>query len=266
MKRSWCFYFCIGLFTDYIVEAFIGSQGDFYMLFEKETYVRYSEVDKDGLIKIDALVNHLQDIVMLHADEVGAGIAQVIDMGTVWFISTWQIEIITPPRIYDKIILKTNPYEFKGFFGNRNVWIENEEGEILVRTNSIWVYLDVKTKVPKRIDDAAVKPYLPLEPKLEMSYSSRKIAMPENFEPSEPVRVHYGQLDTNGHVNNCQYIKTAMDVIEIKDMPRQIRAEYKKSALYGDVFYPYIHREEKAIYVDLRDKDNAEYATVVFEF
>ena len=69
------------------------------MLFEKETYVRYSEVDKDGLIKIDALVNHLQDIVMLHADEVGAGIAQVIDMGTVWFISTWQIEIITPPRI-----------------------------------------------------------------------------------------------------------------------------------------------------------------------
>ena len=111
-----------------------------------------------------------------------------------------------------------------------------------------------------------VKPYLPLEPKLEMSYSSRKIAMPENFEPSEPVRVHYGQLDTNGHVNNCQYIKTAMDVIEIKDMPRQIRAEYKKSALYGDVFYPYIHREEKAIYVDLRDKDNAEYATVVFEF
>lgn len=119
------------------------------MLFEKETYVRYSEVDKDGLIKIDALVNHLQDIVMLHADEVGAGIAQVIDMGTVWFISTWQIEIITPPRIYDKIILKTNPYEFKGFFGNRNVWIENEEGEILVRANSIWVYLDVKTKVPK---------------------------------------------------------------------------------------------------------------------
>ena len=79
------------------------------MLFEKETYVRYSEVDKDGLIKIDALVNHLQDIVMLHADEVGVGIAQVIDMGTVWFISTWQIEIITPPRISDKIILKTNP-------------------------------------------------------------------------------------------------------------------------------------------------------------
>lgn len=67
------------------------------------------------MIKIDALVNHLQDIVMLHADEVGAGIAQVIDMGTVWFISTWQIEIITPPRIYGKIILKTNPYEFKGF-------------------------------------------------------------------------------------------------------------------------------------------------------
>lgn len=93
-----------------------------------------------------------------------------------------------------------------------------------------------KDKSTERIDDAAVKPYLPLEPKLEMSYSSRKIAMPENFEPSEPVRVHYGQLDTNGHVNNCQYIKTAMDVIEIKDMPRQIRAEYKKSALYGDVF------------------------------
>ena len=236
------------------------------MLFEKETYVRYSEVDKDGLIKIDALVNHLQDIVMLHADEVGAGIAQVIDMGTVWFISTWQIEIITPPRIYDKIILKTNPYEFKGFFGNRNVWIENEKGEILVRTNSIWVYLDVKTKVPKRIDDAAVKPYLPLEPKLEMSYSSRKIAMPENFEPSEPVRVHYGQLDTNGHVNNCQYVQMALESLPKDKEVHQMRVEYKKSAVYGDMIYPRIAAEDDRTVVELCDENAKPYAVIEFRF
>ena len=109
-------------------------------------------------------------------------------------------------------------------------------------------------------------PYLPLEPMLEMNYSSRKIAMPAEFSPLPPLPVRYAQLDTNNHVNNCEYVKTAIDVADIRKMPRQVRVEYKKSALLGNVFYPYINRTQEAVYVDLRDEKNVSYATVVFEY
>lgn len=236
------------------------------MIFERDVQVRYSEVDRDGNITLDAIVDYLQDIVMLHSEEVGMGFNQIKQMGTVWFLSTWQVEIIKTPHIYQKIKVKTNPYGFKGFFGNRNVWIEDENGEMMVRANSIWVYLDMKGMVPKRIEEKAMKPYEPFEPMLEMDYSARKIAMPTDFSalPSTPVK--YSQLDTNKHVNNCEYIKTAIDVADIRKMPRQLRVEYKKSALLGNVFFPYICKVDKDIYVDLRDEDGTAFATVVFEY
>lgn len=249
-------------FLEYIFIAFKRCD----MAFEKEAVVRYSEVDVNGVITIDAIVDYLQDVVMLHSEVVGMGMRQVKEMGTVWFLSTWQIEILRAPKIYEKIIVKTNPYGFKGFFGNRNVWIEDENGEMLVRANSIWVYLDLHGMVPRRIDEAAAAPYLPLEPMLDMNYSSRKIAMPTDFAPLASTPVRYSQLDTNGHVNNCEYIRTAMEVADIKEMPRQIRAEYKKSALPNNVFYPFISKDSKDIYVDLRDEDGVAYATIVFEY
>lgn len=236
------------------------------MIFEKNVQVRYSEVDLNGNITLDAIVDYLQDIVMLHAEDAGMGFKQIKDMGTVWFLSTWQVEIINTPRIYQKLKLRTNPYGFKGFFGNRNVWIEDEDGNMMVRANSIWVYLDTKGMVPKRIDAKAVEAYKPLEPMLEMNYSTRKIAMPADFSPLTPIPVRYSQLDTNRHVNNCEYIKTAMEAADIKDMPRQLRVEYKKSALLGNVFHPYICNENESIYVDLRDEDGTSFATVVFEY
>lgn len=236
------------------------------MIFQKEMRVRYSETDKNGIMTVDAIVDYLQDIIMLHAEESGMGFKQIEKLGTVWFLSTWQVVINRAPRMYEKITVKTNPYGFKGFFGNRNAWIEDENGEIIVKANSIWVYLELKNLVPKRVDKEAVETYYPLEPMLEMDYAPRKIAMPKYFTPLPPVPVKYSNLDVNNHVNNCQYIKVAMDVTDITKTPRELLVEYKKSALPGDVFYPNVCEIDNSLYVDLRDNEDVSFATIVFKF
>ena len=237
------------------------------MIFETDGKIRYSEVDSDGNLTIDNMVNYLQDVTMLHSEAVNMGASEIARTGCVWFLSTWQVDIIRTPRIYENVRIKTNPYEFKGFFGNRNVWIETEDGEVLVKANAIWIYLNVETKVPVRVKEAAMAPYMPFEPKIDMEYASRKIPMPqEGFEPLDPIPVREDNLDTNKHVNNCQYIKTAMVAAGIYKMPKRLRSEYKKSALLGDVFYPYVQKEDNVIYVDLRSNEGESYATVVFEY
>ncbi len=79
--------------------------------------------------------------------------------------------------------------------------------------------------------------------KLEMDYAPRKIALPEGMEAQEPFAIQKHHLDTHHHVNNCQYIRMGADYLPEGFEIRQMRAEYKKQALLGDVFYPAVKLE-----------------------
>ena len=234
------------------------------MHFEVDHRVRYSEVNAEGFLTLDGIVNYLQDTTMLHSQMCGAGLKELAKTGFGWVLSSWQIQIKKPIELYSKIKVLTNPYEFKGFFGYRNFIISSEEGEELVIANSIWVYMDAVKRIPTKITPEAASPYEPLEPKLEMDYAPRKMKLPEGFTALDTLPVHPSQLDTNYHVNNCEYIRTAMYVAGIDKMPDELRAEYKKSAVLGDVFHPYIHRDEHTCIIDLRAEDGSSYATVEF--
>ena len=97
------------------------------------------------------------------------------------------------------------------------------------------------------------------EPALEMEYEDRKIRLPENLEekPSFPVRKYH--IDTNEHVNNCQYVQMALEVLPEETRVRQIRVEYKKSAVLGDVIFPKVAREENRIVTELCDENGKPY-------
>ena len=78
-----------------------------------------------------------------------------------------------------------------------------------------------------------------------MSYSFKgrvRYSEAENFIVCEQ------HLDTQHHVNNCQYIRMAADYLQRGFAIYQMRAEYKRQALLGDVFYPAVKVEEKECY------------------
>ena len=62
--------------------------------------------------------------------------------------------------------------------------------------------------------------------------------MPENGEAGEPFAVQKHHLDTNHHVNNGPYIQMAREYVPEGFPIRQMRAEYKKSALLGNMINP----------------------------
>ncbi len=236
------------------------------MVFFTENKIRYSEVDENGKITVKALVNYLQDCTMLHSESIGGGLKQLSESGKGWFLSAWQIDIEKIPKLYENITVYTSPYEFKGFFGNRNFWIENEQKERMLAANSIWIFMDLVNQVPQRITPKESRMYEPMLPKLEMDYTSRKIRMPDEYRALAPVEVQYSQIDTNHHVNNCQYITTAMEAAGLREIPKRIRAEYKKAAVLGDVFYPFLNEDNGNYLIDLRNAEGTSFATVTFEY
>ncbi len=236
------------------------------MIFSMDGKIRYSEVDEDGMLTVGALVNYLQDSTMLHSESIGGGLKILNENKEGWFLYSWQIDVEKIPELYENITIHTSPYEFKGFFGGRNFWIENELGEKMVVANSIWIFMDVETQTPKRIYPEISAIYEPLLPKIDMEYTSRKIKMPDEFESLEPIKVHQSQIDTNHHVNNSQYIITAMKAAGLQQMPKRIRAEYKKAAVLDDIFYPFVNTQNDNYTVDLRNAAGESFATVTFEY
>ena len=106
-----------------------------------------------------------------------------------------------------------------------------------------------------------IDPYGTCEP-LDMPYEERKIALPEQSEAGEPFPVRKYHIDTNEHVNNCQYVQMALEMVPGDIQVRQLRVDYKKSAVLGDMIYPRMTAEQERTVVELCDADGKPYAIV----
>jgi acyl-ACP thioesterase len=97
-----------------------------------------------------------------------------------------------------------------------------------------------------------------------MTYADRKIALPEAMEPQKSFPVEVYHLDTNHHVNNGQYVKMAGLYLPKDFEIAQMRAEYKKSAVLGDLICPAVCEENEKVVVSLNDEAGNAFAVVEF--
>ena len=181
--------------------------------------------------------------------------------GQVWVLTSWQIVVKRYPLLFEKIRISTWPYAFKRFLGNRNFTMEDENGELIAYANSLWTFLDAASGKPVNPDEKQLQAYA-LGEKLDMDYSSRKIAIPEGMKeyPSFQVRSHH--LDTNHHVNNGQYVLMAQEYLPEDFTVGQMRAEYKKQAVLNDVILTKVKEEEDVYTVVLESPEKEVYAVV----
>ena len=104
-----------------------------------------------------------------------------------------------------------------------------------------------------------------VEEPLDIPYEGRKIRLPEETDDLEafPVRKHH--IDTNEHVNNCQYVQMALEFLPEDLQIAQLRVEYKKAAVLGDMIYPKLSKEADRIVVELCDEQAKPYAVLEFK-
>ena len=65
-------------------------------------------------------------------------------------------------------------------------------------------------------------------------------------------------------MNNSQYVQMAMEVMPADFKVKQLRVEYKKSAVYGDKIVLKLGVEEERTVVELCDEADNVYAVVEF--
>lgn len=235
----------------------------------KET-VRYSAVDKAGKLTIPTVVDYLQDCCTMQSESLGVGLHHLQEVKKGWVLKYWQIDFQREIDLGEVVEVGTWAYDTKGINGYRNFLIQNEEGEALVKANSVWVLVDTKTGRPVRVEPEDVALY-GTESKLEMEYTDRKIKLDGEGREEEAFPVRKYHIDTNGHVNNCWYIRFAMEylperIFEEEKRIGRLRVDYKKSAVYGDKIYPVVYETEDEMKIALNDEAGVTYAVVHFVY
>lgn len=212
-------------------------------MYSFDSIIRYSETDENEKLSLTGLVNYFQDCSSFHSETLNIGFEELAEAHRGWILSSWQITIYTRPKMSDKVKISTWPYEFERFFGYRNFMLEGEDGSVFACANSLWVFVNMQTGRPI-IPENRFRDVFVLEDRYEgMNYEGRKIIVPENMQRREPFRIRQCNLDTFHHVNNGQYIKFAEEYLPEGFVVGQIRAEYKVSAVYQDMIFPYVQAE-----------------------
>ncbi len=223
--------------------------------------VRYSEVGQDGRLAFSSAVHYMQDCAIFHSESVGEGVRDLKDEGRVWLLSSWQIEVRRRPVLGEKICVSTWPCGFKAMYGYRNFVISGESGGQDIRAYSIWSYLDLAAGRPVKVPEELVERYGP-EPALDMETAGRKIRIPAQLHERGEFPVQRFQIDTNGHVNNVQYIQMASPFLPEDDRLVRLRAEYKKAAVYGDRIRIMENGGEETRTVVLQSPDGQVFAVI----
>lgn len=245
-------------------------------MFTIDRIVAFSETGPDNMLKVTGLFDYYQDVCTFHSEDLGVGTQYLKSKGIAWVASSWQVIVYRYPKLDERIRVGTAPYEFKGAMGMRYFKMETADGEVLSVANSIWSLINRETLSLIRVTPDIVAAY-ELDPKPEMEYAPRKIAIPKGTDAGQdgagsgpefvaltPIPVEYRHLDFNNHVNNAQYVAMAEDVVPEGRRARQIRVEYRASARPGDIIYPYVCKKEELITVILADAESKPYVLVEF--
>lgn len=235
-------------------------------MYQFSSRVRYSEVNSEKILTLPALLDYLQDCCTFQSEELGVGVDYLADNHAAWVLSSWQIRICRYPEFGEQITVSTWAYDFKGFYGYRSFKVEGEDKELLAYANSLWVFMDTDTMRPMRINQKMIDVYLPqMAEIIGTDWGDRKLQVPEGGTAGKPIRVQRCHIDTNHHVNNGKYVQMAEEFLPEDFEVGELRVEYKKAAVLGDVLTPVYCVNENQVTVTLADEAGKTCAIVQFE-
>lgn len=232
-------------------------------MYSYEMNVGYSVLDESLHMTIPAILDCFQDVAIFEAEHGRITVDYLYSRNIAWLLNSWQIVIDRRPALNEKIKIVTSPYDFRGFLGYRNFMVEDAGKNTIIRAASIWTLIDTIKLHPAKPAPDMVSGY-DMGEKLDMEYAPRKIALLGDAAERERFKVRRFQIDSNRHMNNVEYVRLAMETLPENTKIRELRAEYKKAAVYGDEVTASVIEAENTHQVVLHDAEGDVYAVVEF--
>lgn len=232
-------------------------------MFTFNTKVSYSRVDRSGQVPFYEIMNYLQDCSTFESEHLGVGTKYMESIGKGWVLVAYKIRINEPIVMGQDICVGTAPTKFNSLYGLRQYFIKDAQGEYIVQADTIWVMIDLEKRKPTRITEDICEKY-ELQTVFEGVNAKRKIKLQGEKSKLAPFKVKKTYIDNNGHMNNADYLRAAVEYLPESFNCKEIDIVYNKEALEGDTIIPYMYQEEDGIGMRFEDEKGELHTTIKF--
>jgi len=125
-------------------------------IYTKVITVPQSAIDENGHVNNVTYVQWMQNIAVEHYASIGGMEAQGPD--ATWVVHEHKIEYLLPAFANEKIEIKTWVENIRRVHSLRKYeFVRKADGKILVKGETDWVFLDVRTGSPRAVPEEVVK-------------------------------------------------------------------------------------------------------------
>ncbi|TGE33663.1 acyl-ACP thioesterase domain-containing protein [Desulfosporosinus sp. Sb-LF] len=208
--------------------------------FRMEFEVHYHEVNPQEKATPLTILYYLEDAAISHSESVGYGVGRLRSEQRAWILNRWHLQIDQYPTYGEMVIIETWPSNFERFYATREFLIKNYREEVIGRATSLWIFMNTETKRPLRIglefrDAYGLDPVRAIEDPFDQLQAISKGGGVS--EEEQIFLVRRSDIDTNGHVNNANYLQWMLEVIPENIYQQNqlisLKIIYKKETTYG---------------------------------
>jgi len=210
------------------------------------------ESDASKRWRLAAIFSALQGMADEHATALGMGYDMVFGKGLAWVLTRINVEVTRYPSVYEEVTVGTWYAPPGRLTFDRHFEVLGAGGEPLVAAYSVWAMMDLSTRSVVKVRDLGIMfPDGSSEP--PVAAAPGKLAYSGLMEVAEHRRARYGDIDTNGHMNNARYVEWLCDMGETqKDgrcAVRRMAVRFMSETLPGDILELSVGRGEGALHV-----------------
>ena len=125
-------------------------------VYSKTITIPQSAIDENGHVNNVAYVQWMQDIAVEHYSSIGG--VEVQGSEVTWVVREHKIEYLFPAFAQEEIEIRTWVENIRRVRSLRKYeFVRKSDGKMLVRGETDWVFVDVKTGAPRAVPDEVVK-------------------------------------------------------------------------------------------------------------
>jgi len=181
-------------------------------IWQENHVVSWEDVTMDNQLSVTGLTRMLLQAAVSHSEHLGFGFSTTSKDLLSWVLFKFHLEIKRMPAWKEKIHLTTWPRKTKAITAIREFEVTDAQGNIICTASSEWSIIHLKTRRPQRLDsikglgehvsgrEAFTHPVERINPKVE-------------FKDLFQLKVHYTDMDMNGHANAGKYFDWLSDAV-----------------------------------------------------
>lgn len=154
-----------------------------------------------------------------------------------WVILRMAVEVIRLPRQLENITITTWISDVNRLATTRNFEVFDQGGELIAHSSTIWAAIDLQTRKTLTLTDYPAYCERVEHDLTPLTSAPQRLTTPE-LNGRYTHQVLYSYIDGNGHTYSINYLRMALDTLDIKELTTQRRVRldmnYMHETYYGE--------------------------------